>query len=58
MNYENESEVGEAIRRSGLPRDEVLVASKIPGRHHAYDDAIASVRASLSGWASSTPTCT
>jgi len=47
VNYENETEVGEAIRRSGLPRDEVLVASKIPGRHHAYDDAIASVRASL-----------
>lgn len=47
VNYENEFEVGEAIRRSGLPREEVLVASKIPGRHHAYDDAIASVRASL-----------
>lgn len=47
VNYENEFEVGEAVRRSGLPRDEVLVASKIPGRHHAYDDAIASVRASL-----------
>lgn len=47
VNYENEAEVGEAIRRSGLPRDEVLVASKIPGRHHAYDDAIASVRGSL-----------
>ena len=47
VNYENETEVGEALRRSGLPRDEVLVASKIPGRHHAYDDAIASVRGSL-----------
>ena len=47
VNYENEAEVGEALRRSGLPRDEVLVASKIPGRHHGYDDAIASVRSSL-----------
>ena len=47
VNYDNEAEVGEALRRSGLPRDEVLLASKIPGRHHAYDDAIASVRASL-----------
>ncbi len=47
VNYENETEVGEAIRRSGVPRDEVLVASKIPGRHHAYDDAIASVHGSL-----------
>jgi 2,5-diketo-D-gluconate reductase A len=47
VNYENEVEVGEAIRRSGVPRDELVVASKIPGRHHAYDDAIASVRESL-----------
>lgn len=47
VNYDNEVEVGEAVRRSGLPRDEVLVASKIPGRHHAYDDAITSVRESL-----------
>jgi 2,5-diketo-D-gluconate reductase A len=47
VNYDNEVEVGEAIRRSGIPRDELVVASKIPGRHHAYDDAIASVRESL-----------
>ena len=47
VNYGNEEEVGEALRRSGLPRDEVRVASKIPGRHHGYDDAIASVRGSL-----------
>ncbi len=47
VNYENETEVGEALRRSGLPRDQVQVASKIPGRHHGYDDAIASVRGSL-----------
>ncbi|WP_243057595.1 aldo/keto reductase [Nocardioides sp. SR21] len=47
VNYENETEVGEAIRRSGLDRDELVVASKIPGRHHGYDDAIASVHGSL-----------
>ena len=47
VNYENETEVGEAIRRSGLPRDEVQVTSKLPGRHHGYDDAVASVRGSL-----------
>lgn len=47
VNYENEREVGEAVRRSGLPREDVVIASKIPGRHHGYDDAIASVRASL-----------
>ena len=47
VNYENEAEVGEAIRRSGLPRNEVQVTSKLPGRHHGYDDAVASVRGSL-----------
>jgi 2,5-diketo-D-gluconate reductase A len=47
VNYGNETEVGEALRRSGIPREEVQVASKLPGRHHAYDEAIASVRGSL-----------
>lgn len=47
VNYGNEAEVGEAIRRSGVPRDELFVTSKLPGRHHAYDDAVASVRESL-----------
>ena len=47
VNYENETEVGEALRRSGLPREEVQVTSKLPGRHHAYDDAVASVHGSL-----------
>lgn len=47
VNYDNEAAVGEALRASGLPRDEYAVTSKIPGRHHAYDDAIASVKGSL-----------
>jgi diketogulonate reductase-like aldo/keto reductase len=47
VNYRNEQEVGEAIRRSGVPRDEIVVTSKIPGRHHAYDDAVASTKDSL-----------
>lgn len=47
VNYGNETEVGEAIRRSGLDRAEVVVQSKIPGRDHGYDRAIASVEGSL-----------
>jgi 2,5-diketo-D-gluconate reductase A len=47
VNYENEREVGEAIRRSGIPRDQIQVASKIPGRDHGYDEAVASVQGSL-----------
>jgi len=47
VNYENEREVGEAVRRSGVPRDQVKICSKIPGRHHGYDDAIRSTHESL-----------
>jgi diketogulonate reductase-like aldo/keto reductase len=51
VNYENETEVGEALRgwlaSSGHARDQVQVTSKIPGRHHAYDQAIASTKESL-----------
>ncbi|WP_435747982.1 aldo/keto reductase [Nocardioides sp. SYSU DS0663] len=47
VNYGNEREVGEAIRRSGVPREELVVTSKLPGRAHAYDDAVASIRGSL-----------
>ncbi|HEY0890507.1 MAG TPA: aldo/keto reductase [Nocardioides sp.] len=48
VNYGNEREVGEAIRRSGVPREELFVTSKLPGRHHAYDDAVRSTKESLS----------
>jgi len=47
VNYGNEREVGEAVRRSGLDRDELLITSKIPGRHHGFDGAIVSVEESL-----------
>jgi diketogulonate reductase-like aldo/keto reductase len=47
VNYANEMTVGEAVRRSGVPRHEFRVTSKIPGRHHAYDEAVASTRESL-----------
>ena len=47
VNYGNEETVGEAIRRSGLPRDEIRVTSKIPGRHHGHRDAVASTKESL-----------
>ena len=45
--YGNEAEVGEAIRHAGVPRKELVVTSKIPGRDHAYDDAIRSTKESL-----------
>lgn len=47
VNYENEAEVGEAVRRSGVDRDELIVATKVPGRDHGYDETLASARGSL-----------
>lgn len=47
VNYGNEEEVGIAVRRSGVPREDVQVATKIPGRHHAEALATRSVEDSL-----------
>lgn len=47
VNYRNEAEVGEAVRGSAVPRDEILVATKVPGRDHGYEEATASARRSL-----------
>ena len=46
VNYENEGAVGEAVRRSGIPREEILITSKLPGRHHGYAAATACIRES------------
>ncbi len=46
VNYENEGAVGRAVRASGR-RDELIVTSKLPGRHHAHDEAIATIEESL-----------
>ncbi|MHA3050332.1 aldo/keto reductase [Acinetobacter sp. ANC 4639] len=47
FNYENEGAVGQAARLSGLPRDELFITSKLPGRHHAYDKAVVTIEESL-----------
>ncbi|MDR1767107.1 MAG: aldo/keto reductase [Propionibacteriaceae bacterium] len=47
FNYENEGVVGAAIRQAGLPREELFVTSKLPGRHHRHDLAVKSVEESL-----------
>jgi diketogulonate reductase-like aldo/keto reductase len=44
VNYGNEAEVGEALRRTEVPRDQIRVQTKIPGRHHAHDLALTSLR--------------
>ncbi|MBN7276233.1 aldo/keto reductase [Lactobacillus acetotolerans] len=47
FNYENEGTVGEAIRRSDVPREKIIVSSKLPGRHHKYNEALATIQESL-----------
>ncbi|MDG9719865.1 aldo/keto reductase [Streptomyces sp. DH24] len=41
-NYRNETGVGRAVARSGVPREEIVVTTKLPGRHHGYEETIAS----------------
>lgn len=47
FNYENEGAVGEAVRRSPVPREQLFITSKLPGRHHKYDEALATIQESL-----------
>src|SRR5699024_4268647 len=46
-NYENEGTVGEAVRRSTVPREELRITSKLPGRYHKYDLAVPTIQESL-----------
>jgi 2,5-diketo-D-gluconate reductase A len=41
-NYRNETGVGRGIARGGVPREEVVVTTKLPGRHHGYEETLAS----------------
>jgi 2,5-diketo-D-gluconate reductase A len=45
--YGNEKQVGEAIRRSGIPRDDVFVTSKLNNNRQARDDILRSFDQSL-----------
>lgn len=47
FNYENEGTLGAAIRDSGIPREQLLVTSKLPGRHHASKEAVQTIEESL-----------
>ncbi|QBR47483.1 aldo/keto reductase [Leuconostoc kimchii] len=46
-NYDSEGAVGEAIRRSGIPRSEFYVTSKLPGQYHHREDALKMIEESL-----------
>ncbi|GAA0299869.1 diketogulonate reductase-like aldo/keto reductase [Gracilibacillus halotolerans] len=46
-NYENEGAIGEAIRRGNVSREKLRITSKLPGRYHAYKDAVKAIQESL-----------
>ena len=45
--YGNEEAVGRAVRASGVPREELTIVTKLPGRHHGVEDARVSLQESL-----------
>ena len=45
--YGNEKGVGEGIRRSGVPREELFVTTKLDGKHQGDDKALAGLEESL-----------
>ena len=47
FSYENEGALGAAVRECGVPREELVITSKLPGRRHRYSEAIATVEESL-----------
>ena len=45
--YENEAMVGSAVRKSGIPRDEVFITSKLCQSRPTYAQAMENVKGSL-----------
>lgn len=42
VNYRNEDAVGRAVAQTPVPREEIVVTTKLPGRDHGYDETLAS----------------
>ncbi|MFN4215373.1 aldo/keto reductase [Exiguobacterium sp.] len=47
IRYDNEGAVGEAVRQSGIPREQLFLTSKLRGQYFDYDDALEMIRESL-----------
>ncbi|MER6689953.1 aldo/keto reductase [Streptomyces minutiscleroticus] len=41
-NYRNETGVGRGVAAGGVAREEIVVTTKLPGRHHGYEETLAS----------------
>jgi 2,5-diketo-D-gluconate reductase A len=46
VNYRNEEAVGRGVAASRTPRDQVQIATKLPGRDHGFDETLASFEGS------------
>lgn len=46
MNYGNEEAVGCGIDAADVDRDQIVLTTKLPGRHHGYDETMRSFEAS------------
>lgn len=47
VNYENEGAVGRAVKMSGIARENIRVASKLPGRHHKKSSVVRTIEESV-----------
>ncbi|KGI84405.1 MULTISPECIES: aldo/keto reductase [unclassified Exiguobacterium] len=47
IRYDNEGAVGEAVRQSGIPREQLFLTSKLRAQYFDYDDALEMIRESL-----------
>ncbi|HYK44840.1 MAG TPA: aldo/keto reductase [Parafilimonas sp.] len=45
--YNNEKEIGNAVRRCGRPREEIFVTTKVPNSKHGYDPTLKAFDASM-----------
>jgi diketogulonate reductase-like aldo/keto reductase len=46
-NYENEGTVGEAVKRSSVSREDLIITSKLPGRYHESPKGMVAIEESL-----------
>lgn len=56
--YMNEDGVGRGIARSGVPRGDIFVTTKVWNTHQGYDSTLAAFDASLKSWGLTTSTST
>ncbi|PPA69332.1 aldo/keto reductase [Jeotgalibacillus proteolyticus] len=47
IRYDNEGTVGEAVRRSGVPREELFLTSKLRAQYYQFDEALEMIEESL-----------